>query len=423
MTASARRGWLAVGVAALLSAAAPPAAGADELTVTAQAVAAHGEFLTQAPPPPTQGVLCLVDSGVDLNPDTQPILIGRESIFGGTLDDVTSYHHGTYVAMVAGAAANGWGMVGAWPWLKVLSVRVMSGDVEPLGSNEYRQGIQGCIRAKLDAGIDVRAIELAIGGPLAERAPDEIRDIADSVARARQDGMVVVAAAGNDAGAVNLPASLDGVMAVSGADRTGDLCAFSSRGPELDLAALGCDMDVAVAPYGWPGQGQSTSLASAYVAGVVVALRSYRPGLNVEQTEALVRASAAARSAGPTLDASAAFRAAGLGALVDAYRPLSPAPPGSSETAPSRACNARRRVCTRPHLRSIRRRGNGVVIRLARIPHGNRAIVSADGRPVLRTRSRTIRLTERRWKTVTIRFSARGRQPSAALRIESSEIR
>ena len=93
----------------------PPAAGAQELTLTAQAVAAHAEFLTQAPPPPVQGVLCLVDSGVDLNPDTEPILVGRESVFDGTLDDVTPYHHGTYVAMVAGAAANGWGMVGAWP--------------------------------------------------------------------------------------------------------------------------------------------------------------------------------------------------------------------------------------------------------------------------------------------------------------------
>jgi mannitol-1-phosphate/altronate dehydrogenase len=66
-------------------------ARAAELTVTAQAVAAHGEFLTQAPVPPIQGVLCLVDSGVDVNPDTEPILVGRESIHGGTTDDVTPY--------------------------------------------------------------------------------------------------------------------------------------------------------------------------------------------------------------------------------------------------------------------------------------------------------------------------------------------
>ncbi len=93
----------AIAAALALAAATPTSpAQAQELALTAQAVAAHAEFLTQAPPPPVQGVLCLVDSGVDLNPDTEPNLIGRESVFDGTVDDVTPYHHGTYVAMVAG---------------------------------------------------------------------------------------------------------------------------------------------------------------------------------------------------------------------------------------------------------------------------------------------------------------------------------
>ena len=151
--------------ALVLTAGLPAAARADELTITAQAVAAHGEFLTQAPPPPVQGVLCVVDAGVDLNPDTTPILAGRESIFGGTVDDVSETSHGTYVAMVAGAAANGWGMVGAWPRLKVLSVRALTGGGEDVPSSAYQRGIQRCIRRKVDRGIDVRVIELAVGGP------------------------------------------------------------------------------------------------------------------------------------------------------------------------------------------------------------------------------------------------------------------
>ena len=57
-------------------------------------------------------------------------------------------------------------------------------------------------------------------------------------------------------------------------------------------------MDVAVVPDGTPGVGQSTSLASAYVSGVVTALRSYRPDLDVAQTEALLRSSAASRPGG-----------------------------------------------------------------------------------------------------------------------------
>ncbi len=122
------------------------AARAAELTITAQAVAAHGEFLTQAPAPPTPGVLCLVDSGVDVNPDTQAILVARESVFGGTLDDVTAYHHGTYVAMVAGAAANSWGMIGAWPQLKVLSVRALAEGSEHLAVTHTAMALPVALR-------------------------------------------------------------------------------------------------------------------------------------------------------------------------------------------------------------------------------------------------------------------------------------
>ncbi len=241
-----------VGLAALGCAG---SARAAELTITAQAVAAHGEFLTQAPPPPTQGVLCLVDSGVDVNPDTEPILVGRESIHGGTTDDVTGYHHGTYVAMVAGAAANGWGMVGAWPQLRVLSVRVLPEGSEHLSADAYRAGIFRCVQAKTVRGVDVRAVELALGGPATDRPESELAEIADAVAYARQNGLVVLSAAGNDAGAVNVPASIPGVVAVGATDRAGALCAFSSRGADVDLTAPGCDMDVAMAPNGDPGVG------------------------------------------------------------------------------------------------------------------------------------------------------------------------
>ena len=139
-------------------------------------------------------------------------------------------------------------------------------------------------------------------------------------------------------------------------------------------------MDVATTPDGGPGVGQSTSLASAYVAGVVTALRSYRPDLSVEQTESLIRATATPTPAGPVLNAAAAFRAAGLGAIVDAYRPPAPGAP-----AP-RACNRKRRVCSVPRLKSIRRRGRRVVIRLRPFPAKLRVVVRADGRRVLRTR-------------------------------------
>ena len=391
-------------------------ARAAELTVTAQAVAAHGEFLTQAPPPPTQGVLCLVDSGVDVNPDTEPILVGRESINGGTTDDVTSYHHGTYVAMVAGAAANGWGMVGAWPGLRMLSIRVLPEGSEHLGGDAYRDGILTCRQAKQARGINVKVIELALGGPLQDRPDTELADINEAVARARSDGISVVSAAGNDGGPVNVPAVLPNVLAVSASQRDGAPCSFSSRGPEVDLAALGCEMDVAQVPDGSVGIGQSTSLASAYVAGVLVALRSFRPDLTVEEAESTLTSTI---SVGGNLDATAAFRSAGLSALVDTYTPPAIAP----ATAPAPACDARTTVCESPRLRKATRRGRRITIRLDAVPPGLTTLVRVDGRRRYQGRSRRIVLHVRRFKAISIRFTSRGRTPSMPVVLRRSELR
>jgi hypothetical protein len=414
----------ALWTATLASAMTPAFAGAQEVAITAQAVAAHGEFLTQAPAPPVQGALCLVDSGVDVNPDTEPILAGRESLFGGTVDDVTSYHHGTYVAMVAGAAANGWGMVGAWPRLRVLSVRALPEGSEHLSGDAYRAGILRCVEAKTTRVADVRVVELAIGGPPAGRTTAELAQMSEAVAYARQNGIVVVSAVGNDAGPVNAPASVPGVIGVGAVGRDGVLCGFSSRGPDLDIAALGCDMDVAAIPSGAAGSGQSTSLASAYIAGAIGGLRSYRPDLTIAQTEDLLGLSAAATGTVRMVDVSAAFRAAGLSAIVDAYRPVMPvsAPPVSPAPAP-RTCDRRVRVCSSPRVIRHSRRGRRVVIRLASVPKGVRVLVRVNGRRRLRTRSRTIRIQANRSQTISIRFVAPRRRPSDPVVIRPSKER
>ena len=90
--------------------------------VTAQAQAADAAFLAYAPAPAGgAGALCLVDTGVNSNPDTQPGLISATAVDGGTGNDVDPDGHGTTMAMIAGGA--GHGMIGAWPRLKIVSVR------------------------------------------------------------------------------------------------------------------------------------------------------------------------------------------------------------------------------------------------------------------------------------------------------------
>ncbi|MEA2297714.1 MAG: Subtilase family, partial [Solirubrobacteraceae bacterium] len=119
------------------SAQAEVGAGAD---ATSQAIAADAQFLEYAPPPLHPGVVCLVDSGVDPNPDTNAAVIGAEARDPnwGTGDGLAQTQprvdghpagHGTQMAMLMAAPQNGWGMVGIAP----TSVRVYSIRVVPPG--------------------------------------------------------------------------------------------------------------------------------------------------------------------------------------------------------------------------------------------------------------------------------------------------
>jgi hypothetical protein len=51
---------------------------------TVQQAAADALFEEYAPAPPNPGIVCLVDSGVDPNPDTTPILVGGYALSSNT---------------------------------------------------------------------------------------------------------------------------------------------------------------------------------------------------------------------------------------------------------------------------------------------------------------------------------------------------
>lgn len=102
-------------VTAVAATMAPPAA-AEGPVLTKQAEVANARFLAFAPPPEHgAGAVCLVDTGLDLNPDTAGNVVARAAIDGGDPGDVHPSKHGTRMAMVMSGPVNGWGSVGACP--------------------------------------------------------------------------------------------------------------------------------------------------------------------------------------------------------------------------------------------------------------------------------------------------------------------
>ena len=403
----ARWAMLAVVLGALVTLQASATAAAYEVSPTTQAWAARAAWLPYASPPPGGArTVCLVDTGVDLNADLDSARVSRSSLDGGPPGDLDPHQHGTRMAMFAAAIlGNDSGMVGAWPGVSLLSVRAAAsppGEHATFEFANYTHGIRRCL-----ADLNVVAINLSLGGS-APTSADETTAFVDVVEKAHARGVNVVAAVGNDGGAVQTPARLPGVLGVGGGDGDGALCALSARGEGLDLVAPGCGLDSAEPLTLTPlvdAAGTSASAVLATTAGLA-ALRSYAPHLSWAQAEEILRT----RRPGGVLDVEAAFRAAGLEAVVDdaLTRTSPPDPQAPPATSPAGTTDPDRpggwhpgrwqpRRFGAPRLRSASCRAGVVRVRLARRPTEAMTVVEArlGGRVLARVRRPTSALVLR----------------------------
>jgi hypothetical protein len=350
-------------------------AGAASPVVTRQAAAADATFLDYAPPPPGgAGALCLVDTGVNANADTAPGLAAATALDGGSGSDVDPLAHGTIDAATAGGSGHG-GLLGAWPQLKIVSVRstdVPSPGTEPsFEFNDYVRGIGRCTLPLAAGGPRVVAIDLPLSSVI-QPSPDQTAAFADAVTKAQAQGIAILAAAGNQPGPIELPASEPGIFAVGAGDTTnGAICSISAT-TSLTFYAPGCALDTINPLADTPlCCGNGTSQASAYAAGVLVALRSYDPALTPATATQLLLST----TTNGHLDVAAAFRAAGLSAIVDAGNAATPktAPTTTSAmTAPTVTSPSGHGPVPTPDVKSLKWHRGVLRIALRTLPQGAR---------------------------------------------------
>ena len=392
-----------------------------ETTVTAQATIANAEFLAGAPPQPSASAICLVDTGVDDTPDTGAVR-ARISLWDDTVDDTSPTKHGTHLATMIAAPANGWGMVGIWPGARLVSIRanVLGADAFTVAS--YYQGMRRCRGVAAHYGVTTILLALGSGEALTD---DERSLLEDEVVAATRENLAVVAAAGNTAGGpVTAPANLDGVFSVGGAAADGTRCAISAIGAHLQ--APGCGLD-AIRADGAPLAGvQGLSEAAAVAATSIAALRAYRPDLSAEAATQLLLDHSVTAPAGAVLDVGAAFRAAGLEALVG---------PATAPRTPSRGGPRRRsaplpditaRVMRLPRPRVLVRRGpKGITVKVK-----NRAsdvavevaVTARTGRS-RRSRARRIARAVRRADRIRVTFKRRSGVNVSIRFVDRSSVR
>ena len=217
-----------------------------------------------------------------------------------------SSFHGTHVAgTIAASTDNKKGMAGvAWSVARIMPLRALGKG----GGTSYDeiQAVRYAAGLENDSGITpskpADIINLSIGG----NSPSEAERVVFEQARSR--GIIVVAAAGNDArNALIYPASYDGVISVSAVDMDGKAAYYSNSAPTIDIAAPGGDLrkdldgdgyaDGVLSTAADDSSGsiqmgyayyQGTSMATPHVSGVFALMKSLYPGLTPDGLDALL---------------------------------------------------------------------------------------------------------------------------------------
>jgi hypothetical protein len=245
----------------------PSHVGADQLTM------------------PGPGVpLTLIDSGVDLGHEefaSRPNTFALNTMsFNGNDEEL----HGTATASLAAAPQNGVGIVGVYPQAKL-----QLWDASPQGQLTVGDEINGLFAArKRGPGV----VNLSLGG--FDRIPIEEHAIMNVI----ESGSLVVASAGNDregGSTPSYPASFPHVLTVGATDEADRVTVFSSASSDLDLAAPGQDIEVAVpkifSPSGYAFE-DGTSFSAPIVSGAAAAIWTARPTLTNTQLFEVMRRSA-----------------------------------------------------------------------------------------------------------------------------------
>ncbi len=272
-------------------------------------------------------VLAVIDSGFFVgHPDLAgvfidqrdfvPALIDGDGLVADASDDVNigddpSCHsfHGTHVSTTAVAPQNNVGITGVAPGIGLIGIKVghntgprcgIFGDIA--NAVLYAAGLPNSSGSVPPTPADV--INLSLGGRLQDP------QVVAAIGRAVAEGVIVVAAAGNDGAPVrSFPAANDNVIAVAATDLLNQRSPFSSFYAEIDIAAPGGDLrfdrngdgraDGIVAGIasisGSEFQAsysayQGTSMASPTVAAGIALMKGIEPSLTQSDIERLLAA-------------------------------------------------------------------------------------------------------------------------------------
>ena len=252
-----------------------------------------------------QVVVAVLDSGVDYtHPDLASNIWTRPEIIkeyededltpDGPIEDVHGFNvvedngdpmddngHGTHCAGIIGAeGGNETGIAGVNWTVKIMPLKFMDSD----GAGTTKDAIEAInyVINRKRAGVNVRVISASWGSTIKSRALEDV------IRKAGDEGILLVAAAGNDHSdndaKPHYPASYDlnNVISVAAVDRNDELTSFSNWGAtSVDVAAPGQQIFSTWLNHGFEEK-QGTSMATPFVAGVAALVLSTNPTISID---------------------------------------------------------------------------------------------------------------------------------------------
>lgn len=214
-----------------------------------------------------------VRSGVEVGDHASPQASPRPGADGRSDTD----GHGTGMAsLIAGGGRGVNSVLGIAPAARVLPVRIAQTSNGSFQPADVYQGVRWAI----DHGADI--VNMSLGGERSTDAPWKKQLVEYAMAK----DVVLIAAAGNTGKGdrrVAEPASIPGVVSVSGVTRSGRFWRGSAKGPEVVVSAPAESLPMA-APTSVSESGyvlaDGTSGATALVSGVAALIRSAFPDIS-----------------------------------------------------------------------------------------------------------------------------------------------
>ncbi|WP_051638299.1 S8 family serine peptidase [Maribacter sp. Hel_I_7] len=240
--------------------------------------------------------VAVIDDGVENHIDINGRVLSGYTVGNpnGNGSPAAGAAHGQACAGIIGASLNNnEGITGIAPCTEIVPIDIFSNINASAGQ------IRDAIDWAWDEG-EADVLSNSWGYPASDA-------ITQAIGRARTQGRngrgsVVVFASGNSGGAVSFPGNVSGVLTVGAIDRNGNLWAYSSRGPQMDVVAPTGNVNLLgdVRTTDRPGingyvNGNyvdtfgGTSAACPQVAGVAALMLSFDPFMTESQVKNIIK--------------------------------------------------------------------------------------------------------------------------------------